>query len=73
MSQVTVSLPDSVDEAEARFQLAVRLFQVGRLSCGQAADMAGYSKRTFIEMLGQQGVPVLDHPAEELKDDLLHA
>lgn len=73
MSQMTVALPDSVSEAEAKLQLAVRLFQVGSLSCGQAAELAEYSKRTFIELLGKQGVAVLDHSADELTDDLSHA
>ena len=73
MSQVTVALPDSVSEAEAKLQLAVRLFQVGSLSCGQVAELAGYSKRTFIELLGKQGVAVLDSSADELTDDLSHA
>ena len=53
--------------------LAAKLFEVGRLSCGQAAELAGYSKRTFIELLGKQGIAVLDYPAEELTDDLDHA
>ena len=73
MSQVTVALPDSVSEAEAKLQLAVRLFQVGSLSCEQAAELAGFSKRTFIELLGQQGVAVLDYAADELTDNLSHA
>ncbi len=72
MSQMTVDLPDSVSEAEAKLQLAARLFSVGRLSCGQAAELAGYSKRTFMELLGKLGIPVLDYPADELTDDLRH-
>ena len=73
MSEMTVALPDSISEAEAKVCLAAKLFEVGRLSCGQAAELAGYSKRTFIELLGKQGMPVLDYPAEELTDDLDHA
>ena len=73
MSEMTVALPDSISEAEAKVCLAAKLFEVGRLSCGQAAELAGYSKRTFIELLGKQGMAVLDYPAEELTDDLDHA
>lgn len=73
MSEMTVVLPDSISEAEARVCLAARLFEVGRLSCGQAAQLAGYSKRTFLELLGKQGIAVLNYPAEELADDLNHA
>ena len=73
MSEMTVDLPDSISEAEARVCLAAKLFEVGRLSCGQAAQLAGYSKRTFLELLGKQGIAVLNYPAEELRDDLNHA
>ena len=72
MSQMTVDLPESVSEAEAKLQLAARLFAIGLLSCGQAAELAGYSKRTFMELLGKLGVPVLDYPTEELTEDLRH-
>lgn len=73
MSTLTVALPTSVTESEARLLLAMKLFEVGRLSCGQAADLAGYSKRTFMELLGKHGVPVFDYDAAELADDLHHA
>lgn len=73
MSDLTISLPDSISETEARVCLAAKLFELGRLSCGQAAEMAGYSKPTFLELLGRQGVAVLDYPPEELTDDLRHA
>jgi predicted HTH domain antitoxin len=73
MSPVTLELPDSISEAEARLYLAIKLFEVGRLSCGQAAELAGYSKPTFLELLGKNGVPVFDYPADELTRDLDHA
>jgi predicted HTH domain antitoxin len=55
------------------FPTATRLFEAGRLSCGQAAELAGYSKRTFMELLGKQHVAVINYPPEELTDDLDHA
>ena len=73
MSQTTIEVPPSISEAEAKFYLAVKLFEVGRLSCGQAADLAGYSKRAFMELLGKQGIPVVDYPAADLQDDVGHA
>ena len=72
MTQMTVDLPESVSESEAKLQLAARLFEIGRLSCGQAAELAGYSKRTFLELLGKLGVPVFDDSADELTEDLRH-
>ncbi len=73
MSDLTITLPDSISEGEARVCLAAKLFELGRLSLGQAAETAGYSKRTFTELLGQQGVAVVDYRADELTDDLGHA
>ncbi len=51
----------------------MKLFEIGRLSCGQAAELAGYSKHTYMELLGKYGVAVMDYPASELQDDLGHA
>jgi predicted HTH domain antitoxin len=72
-SPVTIRLPASVSADEARLFLAMKLFELGRLSCAQAADLAGYSKRTFLELLGKHSVAVFDYPPAELEDDLTHA
>ena len=63
----------SVTESEAKLYLSMKLFEIGRLSCGQAAELAGYSKCTYMELLGRHGVPVMDYPASELQDDLGNA
>ena len=73
MSQTTITIPTSVTEGEAKLFLAIKLFEIGRLSCGQAAELAGYSKHTFMELLGQHGVAVMDYPVSELEDDLGNA
>jgi predicted HTH domain antitoxin len=73
MSQATIVIPPSVTESEAKLYLSMKLFEIGRLSCGQAAELAGYSKRTYMELLGRHGVAVMDYPAGELQDDLGNA
>ena len=50
--------------------MALKFFELGRLSLGQAAAVAGYSKRAFIDVLGQCGIPVEDHPANELAQEV---
>jgi len=35
-------------EKEAKFGLAVKLYEMGRLTSGQAAQMAGVSRATFL-------------------------
>lgn len=70
MSTLIVDLPPEVPVDEARLLLAIKLFETGRLTLGQAAKMAGYSKRTFMELTGRQGVPVFDYPAGDLAQEV---
>ncbi|NUQ62766.1 MAG: UPF0175 family protein [Pirellulales bacterium] len=73
MSHSTIQVPPSVTEGEARLYLAMKLFEIGRFSCGQAAQWAGYSKRAFMELLDKHGIALMDYPADDLQDDLNHA
>lgn len=70
MSELRLKLPPEVSPEEAMILLAAKLYERGTLSLGQAAEVAGYSKRAFIEVLGKYGVPVFNYPAEELAEDL---
>ena len=60
-----------VIEQELKFQLAVRLFQVGRLSMGKAAEVAGMNKLLFMDELGRLQVPVLNWDDAELAAEVL--
>jgi Uncharacterized small protein len=66
MGKLQIELPPEISEGEARLLLAFKLYELGRLSLGQAARLAGYSKRAFMELLGRYGVPVIAYPPEEL-------
>ena len=72
---LTVELPFDLDPEEARLLLSIKLFEEGKVSLGYAAEMAGYTKRTFIELLGKRGIPVINYPPEDLERevDLLKA
>jgi len=41
MSEMTVALPDSISEAEAKVCLAAKLFEVGRLSVAKRRNLPG--------------------------------
>jgi len=69
-AELSLELPESVSSEEARLAMAVRLFQKGRISLGQAAELSGFSKRGFIDILGREGVPVINYPASELAREL---
>ena len=75
MKTLTLNLPDSVDlnPKEAAMLIASRLYEQGRLSLGQAAELAGYSKRTFMELLGEYGVSIINYPAADLARDVANA
>jgi len=70
MNVLQVELPLEVSEDEARLLLAIKLYEVGKVTLGQAAKIAGYSKRTFIELLGHYGVPVIAYSSEELREEV---
>jgi predicted HTH domain antitoxin len=65
-----IELPASLSEDEARLLFAVKLFEVGKVSLGQAAKMAELSKRAFMEILGRYGVPVFSYSPEELRHEV---
>ncbi|MEN3002676.1 MAG: UPF0175 family protein [Armatimonadota bacterium] len=71
MSVLQVELPPTVSEEEARLLLAIKLYEAGRVSLGKAAELAGYSKRAFIELLSRQKIPVVNYSPEELEQEAL--
>ncbi len=70
MSILKLDLPPEVTAEEARLLLAIKLYETHKLSLGQAAQLAGYSKRTFMEILGQHSIPIFDYPPEELREEV---
>ena len=58
---------------EARFLIAVKLYEMGRLSTGAAAELADLPKPLFLTKLADYGVDTFDLTAEELQSDLAGA
>jgi predicted HTH domain antitoxin len=75
MQILQIQLPDfiNIDTQEIQMLLASKLYEKGVLSVGQAAQMAGLSKRTFMELLGRYQVSVLNYPAEDIMQDFENA
>lgn len=75
MKTITLNIPDNlgVDDLQLIMVLASRLYEQGTLSLGQAAELAGLSKRTFVELLGSYGVSVFNFPLQDLSKDIAHA
>ena len=73
MKTLTLQIPDNIDEKEAQTLLAAKLYEKGSLTLGQAAELAGYSKRTFMELLANYDVSVFNYSEIELDKEILHA
>lgn len=75
MKTLTINLPDAldVDEREIAMLVATRLYEQGKLSLGQAAEVAGLTKRTFAELLGSYNVSIFNFPASDLSKDVANA
>jgi hypothetical protein len=75
MSQVTLSIPDELllalkatpDEFASRLRFAASVkYEMGQLSSGAAAQLAGVSKPLFLSRLAEYGVDTFDLTVEEL-------
>jgi predicted HTH domain antitoxin len=69
-TMLEVDLPLNLSGEEAKLLLAVKLYEVGKMSLGQAAKLAGFSKRAFMEVLGRYKVPVFNYSPEELRREM---
>ncbi len=69
---IEFALPKSVDvtDFELKMIVASKLYELGKLSSGQAAEVAGLSKRAFLELLGKYNVSVFGYDETELEEDL---
>ena len=59
--------------AEAKILIAVKLYEMGRLSTGAAAQLAGVPKPVFLMKLADYGVDTFDLSDEELRRDMTNA
>lgn len=58
-------LPDNFSE-EARFLLAAKLFEQGRISSGKAGRLCGMGRVEFLMAASRAGVAVVDLSGDEL-------
>ncbi len=64
--------PEHVGE-QLRLAAAIKLYELGRLSSGAAARLAGVPRPLFLMKLGEYGVPTFRLTEEELRRDVENA
>ncbi|MDB5004195.1 MAG: hypothetical protein JWQ34_2420 [Mucilaginibacter sp.] len=72
MTTITLEVPDFLEENHSdtvRF-LAAKLYESGKLSLGQAADMASLTKQTFADILADYGVNYINYSFEDVMADV---
>jgi predicted HTH domain antitoxin len=72
-------LPDALQqtqedfEREAKMAMAVKLFELGKLSSGMAANLVGMARVAFLLSLHRYGVAMVDLDIAELESDSKNA
>jgi predicted HTH domain antitoxin len=73
------TLPDLLQESpeefkrEAKMAMAVKLFELKRISSGMAAEIVGMERVSFLLELRNYGVEMINMEPEELASDLENA
>jgi predicted HTH domain antitoxin len=62
-----------MQQQDLQFFLAAKLYEAGKVSFGQGAEMLGISKRTFIESLGLYNVSIFEDSTQNLYSDIENA
>lgn len=60
-------------EQEARFLLALKLFELRRVSSGKAAGLSGLNKPDFLFRASQLGIAVVDLDTDQLEAEFRNA
>jgi predicted HTH domain antitoxin len=57
-------------ERELRFLVAAKLYELGRITSGRAADVAGMERVDFLNELGAHRISVWNYDAAELEQEI---
>ncbi len=80
MKQITLEYPEDLElavftteeelQAQIRLMAALKMFELGKLSSGKAAALAGMSRVAFFEQCGLYGVSIFNYSPDELENEL---
>ncbi len=80
MTEFTLRIPSDIPQLlkmskedfsrEAQILLAVKLFEMGKLTSGKAAELAGMPRVAFLHILSRYGVAAINLHAEEIDHEV---
>lgn len=68
-----LSLPEEELPAELAFLAGAKLYELGRLSASQAADLARMQRLDFLSRLAELGAPAINLRDEEIRKEIAAA
>jgi len=57
-------------EQQLRLMAALKMFELGKISSGKAAELAGMTRVEFFDACGRYRVSIFNYPPEELEEEL---
>ena len=71
MKHMTLTVPDNLNlnEKDTKRFLAAKMYESGKLSLGQAAELAGLTKVAFSEILADYDVSLVNYPPSDVIRD----
>jgi len=57
-------------ELHIRLMAALKMFELGKISSGKAAELAGMSRVEFLEVCGRYHVSIFNYPPEEAEKEI---
>ncbi len=57
-------------EQHIRLMAALKMFELGKVSSGKAAELAGMSRVEFLETCGRYRVSVFNYPSEKIEEEI---
>ncbi|MEM6376643.1 MAG: UPF0175 family protein [Bacteroidota bacterium] len=67
MRELTITIPQQVDEGKVKMLIAASLYENDLINSEQAAELAGISRRRFLEEVGKYQVSIFAKEAEDLE------
>ncbi|MCB0195404.1 MAG: UPF0175 family protein [Anaerolineae bacterium] len=80
MNKISITFPENFElavqttaeelEAQIRLMAALKMFELGKLSSGKAAELAGLSRAEFFEMCGRYKVSLYNYDTDDIETEL---